>query len=135
MLELKHLVKPFGSQGFLIGIGISALTYLLAPQIKETLRPAAVKGTQGLLAFGAETKRILTEGKEKISNVFSEKTEEVKDMMKSKGEGKQLASKLLQELKEERELSNKIMEELKNSIVSLREEISNIRKIEHPQES
>ena len=51
MIDMKSILKPFGSQGFLIGIGVAAIGYLIAPQLKKSLRPAAVKGTQEVMNY------------------------------------------------------------------------------------
>ena len=70
MIEMKDITKTFGSQGFLIGIGVAALGHILAPHLKKTLRPAAVKGTQGVMALGNKTKQVLDDSKEKLRPSF-----------------------------------------------------------------
>ena len=77
---------------------------------------------------------MIEESKEKISNLIFEKTEEAKDDIKNITEESDFSSKFLNELKEEREVSNKIMNELKDSIISLKEEISNMKQGEKIQE-
>ena len=126
MVNIKDIVKPLGSQSFLVGIGVAALAYFLAPQLKQSLRPAAVKGTQGIMALGTKTKQFLEEGKGKVSNLFSEKTQEAKDKVMDVAEEAGI-SNVLKELKDEREASNKILSELKDSIVSLKDEISRMK--------
>lgn len=135
MLDMKNIVKALGSQGFLVGIGVAALGYFLAPQLKETLRPTAVKGTQGIMALGNKTKQILEDSKEKISGLIFEKPEGAINNVKEVIDEKDISSKILKELIEERESSNKILSELKESILSLKEEISYIKHGENFQES
>lgn len=127
MINIKDIVKPLGSQSFLVGIGVAALAYFLAPQLKESLRPAAVKGTQGVMTLGSRTKQMLEDGKEKISNLIFEKTEGAQEKIIDIAEEAGISSKVLKELKDERDISNKIMNELKDSIISLKEEISHMK--------
>lgn len=134
-MDLKGIIKPFGSQGFLIGLGVAALAYFLAPQLKQSLRPAAVKGTQSVMTLGSKTKQILDDSKEKISSFISETAGGAKDRIKGAVEDTGISSKFLKELKEEREISNKIIHELKDSIISLKEEIAHIKRGENFQES
>lgn len=134
MIDMKNILKPFGSQGFLIGIGVAALGYFLAPQLKQSLRPAAVKGAQGVMSLGNKTKQILEDGKEKISVLF-EKGEEAKDSAAEGDREKDISSKVLKELMEEQESSAKILNELKDSILSLKEEISQLKQSVDFQES
>lgn len=128
MMDIKDIVKPFGSQSFLIGIGVAALAYFLAPQLKQSLRPAAVKGAAGVMTLGDKTKKILEESKDKISNLIFDKTEEARDKVRDVVEEAGISPDVLKEMREEREVSNKMIQELKDSIVSLKEEISHIKK-------
>lgn len=134
MIGMKDIIKPFGTQGFLVGMGVAALGYFLAPQLKKTLRPVAVKGTQGVMSLGSKTKHILEDGKDKISNFITQNPEETGDSRMDSGEEKGFSSQVLKELMEEREASNRIMSELKDSILSLKEEISNMKRGESFQE-
>ena len=135
MMDIKDIVKPFGAKGYLVGIGVAALAYFLAPQLKQSLRPAAVKGAQGVMTLGSKTRQILEDSKEKISSLISETTESVRNKMKGAAEDTEFSSKVLKELSEEREMSNRIMNELKDSILSLKEEISHMKRGENFQES
>lgn len=135
MISVKDVIKPFGSQGFLVGIGVAALTYFLAPQLKQSLRPAAVKGTQGMMALGTKTKQILEEGKEKISSMLSETVAETRSKMKEAAGESEISSEMIKEFREEREASNRMLQELKDSIAGLREELSHIKRGQEPQES
>lgn len=126
-IGIKDVIKPFGSQSFLVGVGVAALAYFLGPQLKQSLRPAAVKGTQGVISLGGKTKQLFEEGMGKINTIVFEKTDEVFDKTKETLESIGFSPDLLKELKEERESSNRIMEELKNSVISLKEEISQMK--------
>jgi len=52
---MKELIKPLGSQSFLLDLGIAAAAYFFVPQLKSVLRPAAVKSAAGLMALGDKT--------------------------------------------------------------------------------
>jgi len=134
MINIKDLAKPIASQGFLVGIGVAAFAYFLAPQLKQSLRPAAVKGTQGVLALGGRAKQFLDEGKGKITNLMFEKSEAAKNKVMDIAQEVGMTSKVLKELIEDREVSNKILTELKDSIISLKEEISHMKHGENLQE-
>lgn len=133
MIGIKDMVKPFGSQSFLVGMGVAALAYFLAPQLKQSLRPAAVKGAAGVMTLGSKTKQILEDSKDKISSLIFEKAEG-KNEIKNSAEEIGIPSEVLKEIREDREVSNKIIQELKESIVSLKEEISHMKKGGNPQE-
>jgi hypothetical protein len=135
MINVKDVVKPLGSQGFLIGIGVAALAYFLTPQLKQSLRPAAVKGAQGMMALGSKTKHILEEGKEKISSMLSDTVEGTSDKIKEAAEESGISHKMIKELHEERAASNKMIKELKDSIAGLKEEIAHIKKGQDLQET
>lgn len=122
---MPSLMKMVGSQSFLLGVGVAAAAYLIGPQIRESLKPAAVKGAQGIMVLGGKTKQALEQGKEKLNDMVFDK---------SGMETKNFQEKLLQELREEREASNRILEELKNSITGLKEEISSIKNGSVPQQ-
>lgn len=136
MIGIKDIIKPLASQNFMVGIGVAALAYFLAPQLKEAFRPAAVKGTQAVMTLGTKTKQMLDDGKEKISNLIFEKTEGTGTEEKTNDVVQEvtISSTVLKELREEREVSNKIMDELRNSIMSLKEEISHIKQVENFQQ-
>lgn len=130
---VKSVIKAFGSQSFLIGLGVAAASYFLAPQLKKSLRPAAVKGAQGVMAFGSMTKDRMNQGKEKLNEIISQKGETLSNATAGAA-GVSVMDMVLKELKEEREQSNRILEELKNSISGLKEEISNMKNAGSPQE-
>ena len=121
MIGIKDIVKPFGSQSFLIGVGVAALTYLIGPQLKESMKPLAVKGTQGIMALGSKTRQFLDD---------STGTTRMKNM----AEELEASSKTISELKEEQAVSNTIMLELKESVASLKDEISRLKRKKDPQQ-
>lgn len=125
-LGLNDIVKPFGSQGFFVGLGVAAVFYFLGPQLKESLMPAAIKGTQGFMSLGNKTKEIFEENRARL-NMPGEKGDEFEGRTASPIESSSLYSELLKTLKDERESSNRILEELKNSIIGLREEITEMK--------
>lgn len=127
-MEMKGIIKPFGSQSFLIGIGAAALVYLFGPQLKEALRPAAVKGAQGVMALGDKTKQMFEEGKERVAGMLFEKTDEAADKVKEVvAEGMGVQADLVKEFMEEREAHKRLLEELKDSVASLKEEMAQMR--------
>jgi predicted nuclease with TOPRIM domain len=126
-IGIKDIIKPIGSQSFLVGLGVAALAYFLGPQLKESLRPAAVKGAQGVLTLGSKTKELFEEGMGKLTNNVFEKTDEIADKTKDTVESNGFNPDFLKVLKEERESSNKLLEELRNSVISLKEEISQMK--------
>ncbi|MBC8062209.1 MAG: hypothetical protein H7Y18_16290 [Clostridiaceae bacterium] len=136
MISIKDIVKPMmGSQSLLLGMGVAAVGYMLAPQLKKSMRPMAVKGTQGVMSLGDMTKRMYDDSKEKITSFMGERSSEIQDNLKYATEESHISSNFLKELVEERNVSNKIMQELKNSIVNLSEEIAQLRKADTVQGS
>ncbi|MBB6217656.1 hypothetical protein HNQ80_003779 [Anaerosolibacter carboniphilus] len=119
---MNDLMKPFGSQSFLIGLGVAAVGYFFGPQIKQAIRPAAVKGAQGVMMFSDKTKEMFDEGKHMMGNMM--------DKASHMGQEQQMAGQmgmyemLMKELKDERERSNRLMEQLNISIAGLKDEIT-----------
>lgn len=126
-MGIKDIIKPIGSQSFVVGIGVAALAYFLGPQLKQTLRPVAVKGAQGVMTLSSKTIKAIGESKDKLSSMISEKASEAVNKVKSTEEGMDFNSDLIKELKEEREASNKILVELINSISGLKDELAQMR--------
>ncbi|MCX7842147.1 MAG: hypothetical protein N2489_03630 [Clostridia bacterium] len=118
---MHSLIKPFASQNFLIGIGLAAAAYFVGPALKEAIKPAAVKGAQGMLMLGDKAKDALNIGKEKLNDLIFDKEDKSVNMEAAHHD------KIIKALKEERELSNKILEELKNTIGGLKDEIAHMR--------
>ena len=130
---MDNLLKPFGSQSFFIGLGIAAAAYVLGPQIKETMRPMAVKGTQGMMMLTDRTMNMMHEGKDRVEGMVGKmgnmgnmaniaRTEHMP--MEQMG----MMEVMLKELKEERERSNKMMEDFHETLMSIRDEISGSRR-------
>lgn len=126
-MGIKDIIKPIGSQSFVLGIGVAALAYFMGPQLKQALRPMAVKGAQGVMTFGSKTAKAFGESKDKLSHMASEKTDRSADMVNSFTEDKDFQGNLIRELKEDREASNRILQELANSISGLKDELVQLR--------
>jgi ABC-type phosphate transport system auxiliary subunit len=123
---MNEMLKPFGSQSFFIGLGVAAIGYLLGPQIKESLRPVAVKGVQGAMVLSDQTKHMMSQGKDTINHMV-EKTHMTGAQHQVPMDQTNMFQALLNELKAEREHSNKILEELKNTVTGLKDEIAQIK--------
>ncbi|MCX7711580.1 MAG: hypothetical protein N2484_17200 [Clostridia bacterium] len=119
---MKELIKPLGGQSFLLGMGLAAAAYFLGPTLKEMMKPAAVKGTQGIMALGERTRQMMSESKEKMSDMMADKSGAAAGSMTES-----LYEKLLQEIKEEREQSNRMVEEIRSTLGSLKDEIANMK--------
>lgn len=120
---IGNLLKPFGSQSFFLGLGVAAAAYFLGPQLMEAVKPMAVKGAQGVMALGSKTSQVFNEGKEKLGNTIEKMTPGERDIKAVDS----MYSDLIKELKDEREASNKILMELRDTMVSLRQEISGMK--------
>ncbi|MDF2545534.1 MAG: hypothetical protein K0R93_432 [Anaerosolibacter sp.] len=122
---MNDMMKPFGSQSFLIGLGVAAVGYFFGPQIKQAVRPAAVKGAQGMMMFSDKTKGMFDEGKHMMGNMM--------DKASHIGQEHHMAGQmgvhemLMKELREERERTNRLMEQLNTSITGLKDEIAHIK--------
>ncbi len=110
------VLKPFGTQGFIIGLGVAALTYTLGPVIKRNSRNAAVKGAQGALSVGGVASQMFNNGKERVSGMFEgmEETDHVT--------GEEMKT-FIEEMRAERDQIN----ELVNKVNGLEEEISIVK--------
>ena len=106
---VKALLKPFGTQSFFIGLGIAAAAYLMAPQLRKSLKPVAVKGAHGMLVLGNQARELFNQGK----------TEEY--------------ANLANEIRQDREQYNTVLKELKDSILLLKDEISDLKGSRDPQ--
>jgi hypothetical protein len=126
-MGIKDIIKPIGSQSFVVGIGVAALFYFLGPQMKQTLRPIAVKGAQGVMVLGNKTVKAFGESKDKLSSMLSEKANEAVEKGGSPEAVMNLSENLVKELKEERETSNKILADLITSISGLKDELAQLR--------
>jgi hypothetical protein len=108
------LLKPFTSRGFVIGIGLAALAYLLGPQIKQGAKTVAVKGMQGAMVAGDAASQAVASGREKMGS-----------MMQNMGnKGDTMVQQMVSEFKEEREQVSNTLNELVNTMKSMQEEIS-----------
>lgn len=119
---MKELIKPLGGQSFLLGLGLAAAAYFLGPPLKEMMKPMAVKGTQGMMVFGEKTKKMINEGKEKMSDMVFEKP-----AASAANISEMFYEKLLKELRDDREHSNRMVEEINNTLAGLKDEIANIK--------
>lgn len=108
------LLKPFTSRGFVIGIGIAALAYLLGPQIKQGAKTIAVKGMQGAMVAGEAATQAVTNGREKMGQM----------MQNMNHQGDNLVQQMVSEMKEEREQISHTLNELVNTMRNMQEEIT-----------
>lgn len=123
---MNDFLKPFGSQSFLVGLGAAAIGYLFGPKIKQAVRPAAVKGAQGMMMVTDKTKEMFDEGKHMMGNMMDKTSSMGKDSHVNPQAG--MYEILIHELKEERQRSNHLMEQLNTSIVGLKEEFAHMKK-------
>ena len=126
-MGIKDIIKPIGSQSFAVGIGVAALAYFFGPQLKQALRPVAVKGVQGVMALGTGTMKAFGDGKDKLSNMMKENTNQTVPPAKTTEDLLNFNNNLMMELKDDRETSNKILTELLSSISGLKDELSQLR--------
>ena len=124
---MDNPLKLFGSQSFLVGLGVAAATYFLGPQIKETIRPMAVKGTQGMMMMTDRTMRMMHEGRDRMEDMVGKMGHMAKPEHMTMGQMGVMEA-MLKELREERERSNKMMEEFRETLMSIRDEISSNRR-------
>lgn len=107
------LLKPFTTRGFVIGVGIAALAYLLGPQIKQGAKTVAVKGMQGAMLAGEMASQAVTSGREKMGN-----------MMQNMGNKGDTMMQLISEFKEERQQVSSTLSELVTTMKNMQEEIA-----------
>lgn len=111
------LFKPFTTRGFVIGVGIAALAYLLGPQIKQGARNVAVKGMQGAMIAGDAASQAVASGREKMSN-----------MVQNVGNrGDSTMQQFISEMKEEREQIAAALSEMVNTMRQMQDEIALLR--------
>ncbi|MCK8826658.1 hypothetical protein MWH25_02695 [Natroniella acetigena] len=107
-------LKPFGTQNFVLGIGIAAATYLLGPTLKRNARNVAVKGMQGALSAGGMASQVMDDGKEKMSGLV--------ENMSGQRANQEMAM-IYNELREEREE----LKELLTTVKELQQEVADIK--------
>lgn len=123
MFSMKDVAKPCVIQSFLIGVGVAALGYLLAPRLKKKFQPVIDRGTQGAMALGSKTKELFVESKEKMANKMSRKSDQaIADMMEA-----MQSSEAMRVMGQQREMSEKIITELKDAVTALKDEISQLK--------
>lgn len=105
---MKYL-KPFGSQSFVVGIGIAALAYLFGPTIKRGAKTVAVKGMQGALIAGESATNAVEGGKQKASDFINNL---VTKQGNNDEEFSHIYRQMVNELKTQREQNNNVMKEL-----------------------
>ncbi|KAB3525507.1 hypothetical protein [Alkaliphilus serpentinus] len=119
-----NILKPFGSQNFVLGIGIAALGYLLGPTLKQGARTVAVKGVQGAMMAGNTASNIMETGKENMGNLFERMTGNQKEYMQMEQHFRQ---NLMNEIKSEREEYNSVLKELVTTMKSLQSEVHSLK--------
>ncbi|EOC99521.1 hypothetical protein [Caldisalinibacter kiritimatiensis] len=121
------ILKPFGTQSFVIGVGIAALSYLFGPTIKKGAREVTVKGMQGALLAGEAASNAVDEGKKKMSNVINNMK---KPMDKNEGielKNSHIVQQLVNELQAERQQNREMFESLMNTVKDLQNEMSSLK--------
>ncbi len=124
---MKYL-KPFGTQSFVLGIGLAALTYLIGPSVKRGARSVAVKGMQGALMAGEAASNAVDTGKEKASSLFQNLMNRGHNHEAEIIERKQLFNNMMNEMKEERRQNRELMQSMLETMQSMQKEISSIKK-------
>ncbi|MCG8540426.1 MAG: hypothetical protein MJA82_10860 [Clostridia bacterium] len=118
-----NILKPFGTEGFILGIGIAALGYLLGPTIKRGARGIAVKGMQGAMMVGDTANDAMDSGKEKFNDF-------IQNMMDSKQDNERNFHKeLIDEIKTDRHNNNELLKELVSTMKSLQNEVKDMKKV------
>ncbi|GAB6099062.1 hypothetical protein JCM16358_09410 [Halanaerocella petrolearia] len=112
-------LKPFGTQNFVIGIGIAAATYLFGPTLKRNARRAAVKGMQGAMSAGGMASGAMGKSKDKMAGMAGM----FQGMATEQQQPNQDVAMLYNELQEER----KQISELASAVKSLQQEISDMK--------
>ncbi len=126
MFSIFRPFKGFGTYGLLAGLGIAAVGYILAPQIKNAVIPAAEKGMEKVKTLTDRTKEILNQDKERFTGV-PYATQKVKPHDGKPKNSTYGYENLINQLKEENRQSKQIIEELKNSVLALKEEVSHLK--------
>ncbi|WP_432665519.1 hypothetical protein R9X47_04445 [Wukongibacter baidiensis] len=121
-----NLLKPFGTESFILGIGIAAVSYLLGPTIKRGAKGVAVKGMQGALMAGDAANEAMDTGRDKFSDfiqgIMNDGNNNVMD------QDNDFQKELFNELKAERQQYSELMKELVSSVKSLQGEVSELKK-------
>ena len=126
-----NILKPLGSPGFAIGLGIAALTYFLGPSLKRGARNVAVKGMQGALMAGEGASNAMHEGKETMSNMFGNTfgNENYMNEMSTEmaQQNTQMVQQVFQEMREEREQYKNMFQEMMNTMQGMQDDISSLK--------
>lgn len=122
-----NYLKPFGSQNFVLGVGLAALTYLFGPSVKNGARNVAVKSTQGALMAGETATNAVYTGKEKVSDFFGNLMGGHDGDSNHIMEQQQVFSQFMHEIQEERKQSNELMKNMMKTMKDMQHEISTIK--------
>ena len=123
-----NLLKPFGTESFLIGIGIAAASYLLGPTIKRGARGVAVKGMQGALMAGDAANDAMETSKDKFNDFIQNMMGDGKSNVNFEHMENSFHKDLIDELKADRHQNSELMKELVSSMKSLQSEIKDLKK-------
>lgn len=115
------ILKMIGSRGFFWGIGAAALSYILYPKVKETVKPVLDKGVKGANDIAGKTVEIYDKGKERVSEMFEDTVKKAEDIEHNAYKTQ------IDNLKLEREKAVKEVNELKSRIEMLEREISALK--------
>lgn len=122
-----NLLKPFGTESFILGIGIAAVSYLLGPTIKRGARGVAVKGMQGAMMAGDAANDAMDSSRDKFSDFIQGMMNDGKNNVMDQQDNN-FQRELFNELKAEREQYSELMKELVSSVKSLQGEVSDLKK-------
>ncbi len=122
---MMNLLKPFGTESFLIGVGLAAASYLLGPTIKQGARGVAVKGMQGALMAGDVANNTMEASRDKLGN-FMHKFMDNRDNGKMEVEYS-FQKELINELKADREQYNKVLNEMISTMKSIQEDVKTLK--------
>lgn len=120
-------MKYFGTQSFVVGLGLAALTYLVGPSVKKGARKMAVKGMQGAMMAGEAASDVVDTGKEKASSFFENIMHRGNHHETAMMERKQFFDNMMTEMREDRRQNREFMQGMLETMKSMQAEISSIK--------
>lgn len=115
------IIKTLGAKGFFWGIGVAALSYILYPKAKETVKPVLVKSVKGAYDIVGKTAEMYDKGREKVGEMFKDSYKEAVDIEHDEFKNQ------IETLKNEKENAIKEVNELKNKLAILEKEIGSLK--------
>lgn len=68
----KGLFSSSITSSILVGVGVLWAGQMLAPLVRQVVRPAAVKGAQGAIALSEQTSGVLEKARNELSRIIEE---------------------------------------------------------------